>query len=426
MRILHVLSQHPEATGSGIYVRAMIVAAARRGHRNYLLAGVSGPDPPAIPELPPQRCRWVHFQGPDLPFAVPGMSDVMPYPSTRFGDLEPAAIAAYQAAFDRRLREAAADFRPHLIHSHHLWLVTARARRLFPDLPLVASCHGTDLRQFRQCPHLRSRVAGACRRIDAVLALSRIQRDEIAALYGIAPRRIHVAGAGYDPERFFPAPKPPPDPVRLLFAAKLSRTKGAAWLLRALARIEAPAWRLTLAGEGSGPEKEEILGLARPLGKRVEVRGLMDQAALAREMRRAHVFVLPSFFEGLPLVLLEALASGCRLVATALPGVQELFGPIADPAVWLVPLPPMAEIDTPAADGAADFVQRLAQAVGGQARAALLEPSPDLTAVGPLLARYTWDGVFNAVAGAYEGAQREVHEPDRGDVPHGQRDATQR
>ena len=40
MKILHLLSQRPEATGSGIYIQAMIREAARRGHENFLLAGV--------------------------------------------------------------------------------------------------------------------------------------------------------------------------------------------------------------------------------------------------------------------------------------------------------------------------------------------------------------------------------------------------
>ena len=406
MRILHVLSQRPEATGSGIYVRAMIAAAARRGHDNFLLAGVPGPVAPEVSEVPADHCRFVHFKGADLPFEVAGMSDVMPYPSCRFIDLSPPEIDAYRAAFDRRLKEAAVEFRPDLIHSHHLWMVTARVRVLFPDLPLVTSCHGTDLRQFRQCGHLRPLVADACRRIDAVLALSRIQKEEIADLYAITPQRIHIAGAGYDETRFYPEAKPAADPVQILFAGKLSRTKGAVWLLKALAGIDTPDWRLTVVGGGSGEEQEEVLHMAGRLGDRVTVTGPIDQAALAVRMRRAHLFVLPSFFEGLPLVLLEALASGCRLVATALPGVRELFETIPDPAIRLVALPRMADIETPAADGVQDFVERMATALTVQMRAAIKAPTPDLNAYHRLLTSYTWDGVFRSVEAVYERVAR--------------------
>jgi glycosyltransferase involved in cell wall biosynthesis len=213
-------------------------------------------------------------------------------------------------------------------------------------------------------------------------------------------------GAGYDPARFHPAPKPLPAPVRIVYAGKLSRTKGVAWLLRALKRIEDLPWHLELVGGGRGPEKAEVLDLAEGLGHRVTVAGLIDQAALAERMRRAHIFVLPSFFEGLPLVLLEALACGCRLVATDLPGVRELFVSLADPAVRLVPLPPLAGVDTPTDSGGQDFQGRLAAALGDQVRAAAQQPDLDLSPFQSLLARYTWDGVYQRVEAVYAGCMR--------------------
>lgn len=404
MRILHLLSQRPEATGSGIYVRAMIAAAAARGHENFLLAGIPGDTRPEVPELPAHHCRFVRFAGGDLPFDVVGMSDAMPYDSCRFIDLTDDQIRAYSAAFEAGLQAAVDAFRPDLIHSHHLWLLTALARNRFPEHPMVTGCHGTDLRQFRHCPHLRPAVAAACRRLDAVLALSEIQGTEIAELYGIAPHRIHVVGAGYDPVRFYPAPKPRPGPVRIVYAGKLSRTKGMAWLLRALKQIEELPWRLELVGGGKGPERAEVLDLVEDLGHRVTVAGLIDQAALAQRMRRAHIFVLPSFFEGLPLVLLEALACGCRLVGTDLPGVRELFAAFADPALRLVPLPPLAGVDTPTEHGGQDFQNRLADALAEQIRAAEGRPDLDLSPFQPLLARYTWDGVFQRVEAVYAGS----------------------
>lgn len=406
MRILHLLSQRPEATGSGIYVRAMIAAAAARGHENFMLAGIPGDSRPEVPELPPDHCRFVRFAGVDLPFAVVGMSDAMPYDSCRFIDLTDDQIQAYHAAFTRNLQAAMDDFRPDLIHSHHLWLLTALARNRFPEHPMVTSCHGTDLRQFRHCAHLRPAVAGACRRLDAVLALSRVQKAEIAELYDIDPRRIHVVGAGYDPARFYPVPKPRPAPVRIVYAGKLSRTKGVAWLLRALKQLEHLPWLLELVGGGKGPEKAEVLALAEDLGRRVTVAGLIDQAALARRMRRAHIFALPSFFEGLPLVLLEALASGCRMVATDLPGVRELFAELADPAARLVPLPPLAGVDTPTESGGQDFRDRLAAALADQILAAAANPDLDLSPFQPLLDRYTWAGVYQRVEAVYASCKR--------------------
>ena len=92
---------------------------------------------------------------------------------------------------------------------------------------------------------------------------------------------------------------------------------------------------------GSRAEKAECLALAAQLGEeRVTVHGPMLQAELADLFKQAHIFVLSSLFEGLPLVLLEALACGCRLVATDLPGVREVLGGVA--AEWLERVEPVS------------------------------------------------------------------------------------
>ena len=84
---------------------------------------------------------------------------------------------------------------------------------------------------------------------------------------------------------------------------------------------------------------------------------------LAKLMRRCSVCVLPSFYEGLPLVLIEALACGCRLIATSLPGIKEQLAPRLGSALELVPLPKLKGIDTPSPEGLAAFVDDLTTAI---------------------------------------------------------------
>ena len=74
MKILHLLSQRPEATGSGIYIQAMIREAARRGHENFLLAVVPRGEEVQPAGLASTACEFVTFHGGDLPFPVVGMS----------------------------------------------------------------------------------------------------------------------------------------------------------------------------------------------------------------------------------------------------------------------------------------------------------------------------------------------------------------
>ena len=409
MKILHLLSQRPEATGSGIYIQAMIREAARRGHENFLLAGVPQGEEPQPDGLGAAACEFVRFQGGDLPFAVVGMSDIMPYPSTRFADLPPMDVELYERCFADKLQEVVARIHPQLIHSHHLWLLTATARRLFPHLPLVATCHGSDLRQFHFCPHLRPRVLAGCRELDGIMALSGAQKHDIIRLYDIPGDRIEVVGAGYNEALFRPQVKPTTDPVQLVYAGKLSRAKGVPWLLRALGNLGHLPWMLHLVGGGTGEERDEVLELAAALGDRVHLWGPQPQEELARLMGQAHLVVLPSFFEGLPLVVLEALACGCRVVTTALPGVEELLGGYDTEAILLVDRPRLLGQDTPRQEDEDGFVRDLADALARQILAARERPEIDQREVGEILENYFWSRVFARVEQVYLGALG--HEP---------------
>ncbi len=158
MKLLHLLSQRPDSTGSGFYVQAIIREAKKSGHDSFLVAGISGKVGADIGSIPAENCSFVRFEGLDLPFPIPGMSDVMPYKSKRFNELTDDELELYERCFAKTIAHAVSRFKPDLIHSNHLWLMTAITRDLFPDILLVTSCHGTDLRQFKNCVHLRPRI----------------------------------------------------------------------------------------------------------------------------------------------------------------------------------------------------------------------------------------------------------------------------
>lgn len=405
MRILHALSQRPDSTGSGIYIQSLLREAATAGHENFLLAGIQRGREPDLDEPPAPRRAFVRFGGADIDFPIVGMSDVMPYASARFRDLEPAQLDAYESVFGERLDRVVADFRPDLIHSHHLWLLSSLVRRRFPDLPVVTNCHGSDLRQFRNCPHLRERVLAGCRDLDGVVVLSRAMRDDVLELYGIPPERVHVVGAGYDDRLFRPGTKPVPDPVQVLYAGKLSRAKGVPWMLRALGRLEPGSWRLHLVGSGGGPEAAECLALARELGPAVEAHGAVPQAELAGLMRASHLFVLPSFFEGLPLVVVEALAAGCAVVATDLPGIRELVDDAPASAVRRVALPRLEDSDRPLAQDEEAFTARLAEALGAAIHGLGRGEGPGPQELEPIVSACRWPGIFDRIGAIWQDAK---------------------
>ncbi len=408
MNVLYLLSQRPEMTGSGVYVVELMRCAAKQGLSTALLAGT--PSDSGIPEpvraIPCRAMAEVRF-GKDLPFPVTGMSDVMPYPSSRWRDLSDAQLDNYVAVFTKRLECMVSEFKPDVIHANHLWVLTALARRLFPHIPMIASCHGSDLRQFSNLPHLAATVQPACRKLDAILALSSAQARTIQELYAIPSERIHVVGAGYASSIFNDTPPAERNPIRLLYAGKLSRAKGVPWLLRACAELDVP-FRLDLCGGSSGDDYDLCRTLAGRINEShgsdtVTLHGNVSQSRLAELMRKASVFVLPSFFEGVPLVLLEALACGCRLVATDLPGVREVFSGASSDLIRRVPLPRLLHADEPVQQDEEGFITALREAIQIQ----LAPPASTSDKLEKerkkLLAGADWSAVFQKIFGIYNG-----------------------
>lgn len=401
LKILHVLGQRPDSTGSGIYLQSMMREAAKCGHKNFMIAGIQPDRDVELHSVSLEQCCFVRFNGGDISFLIPGMTDIMPYPSSRFVDLSAHDIETYETVFSRVLTETAARFRPDIIHSHHNWLLSSLARRLFPNIPVVTTCHGTDLRQFQNCPHLREKVLSGCRRLDAAMVLTGAQKDYIVRNYRLQPEKLVVTGAGYNDSLFTTGAKPSPRPVQLVYAGKLLNAKGLPWLLNALKTITTPEWRMHIVGGGSGKEMEECMRLAQELGERVVVHGQIPQARLAAIFKKAHIFVLPSLFEGLPLVVLEALASGCRVVATDLPGVMEIVGNVKADYISLVRTPRLRKMDQPYPEDLAAYEQNLSQALKFQMAEAINRPRIDLSLIEDKLAAFTWKGVFDRVQKVY-------------------------
>lgn len=402
LKILHLLSQRPDSTGSGIYVQAMIREAAACGYDNYLIAGVPSDGCDGTDCIEPDKSMLVNFHHADVSFHITGMSDVMPYESTRFCDLSEDDLNEYETAFSEILQNAVHRFKPDIIHSHHLWIVSSLARQLFPNIPMVTTCHGSDLRQFQNCAHLQEKVLLGCRKIDVIMALSETQKKDIIRHYNLASEKIMVTGAGYNDRLFYLTSKPNPDPVQLVYAGKLSNAKGVPWFLRALQSIRAPAWQLHLLGSGSGTEKEQCLMLAKEMGKKVIVYGALPQNSLAEIMRQSHILVLPSFYEGLPLVVLEGLASGCRIVTTDLPGTTEIIGDLDTDLITLVSTPRLRFTDQPYEEDEYSFEQNLKKAIWQQIKAASRAAKIDLSPVQEKLDSYTWAGIFKKVRKAYQ------------------------
>lgn len=136
---------------------------------------------------------------------------------------------------------------------------------------------------------------------------------------------IDIVHCGINPSRYDTGPKRDRD-QRLLFVGRLAAVKGIPILLEALVKLRAqhPGVRLTLVGDG--PERESLKALAARLGvaDMVTFAGYADEDGVAAHLAGSDIFVLPSFAEGVPVVLMEAMAARLPVVASRVAGVPEL------------------------------------------------------------------------------------------------------
>jgi len=303
------LSQRPSRTGSGITLESMVRLATTAGWQQAAVVGVPANDTQIhVGGLPETDIYPVRFSGdepdntrPDLNFPVPGMSDVMPYSSSVWSTLDKAKLTAYRTVWQKHLKHTIETFKPNLIHSNHIWLVSSLIKDVAPDIPVVTTCHATGLRQLSLTPDLADEVISGCRRNDHFFVLRYDHADDLATTLRIPRNRITVAGVGFRDEIFCPSSSR--DNILskdLLYVGKFSKAKGLPQLLDAFVQLrkQKPQLKLHVAGNGSGPEAEKLRTRMENLQPDVIMHGMLDQENLARLMQRCRVCVLPSFYEG--------------------------------------------------------------------------------------------------------------------------------
>ena len=222
-----------------------------------------------------------------------------------------------------------------LVHAHQgedvavLPLAAAVARRA--DVPLVVTVHCSVTRTLDRGRRRPLTVLGppveraVLRRADAVLVLTELAA-QAAVDDGLDPDRVHVVPSGFSPA-LFAGPHADPTPhvphPRVLFAGRLADQKRPLDAVAAHARM---ADDVQLVVVGDGPLRAEVQAAvaASPARDRVHLLGLVPHEQVPAHLAHADVFVLPSQYEELGSVLVEAMASGLPVVANRIGGIPAL------------------------------------------------------------------------------------------------------
>ena len=181
-------------------------------------------------------------------------------------------------------------------------------------------------------------LAEKVRRAAFVVAISSFGRSQLYRWAGQADwPRLHVVHCGLEREFHAQAGGPPPAVAQLVCVGRLCEQKGQLLLLQAVHRVRAKGTALQLVLAGDGEMRAEVERRIDALGLRAHVRvtGWIESSQVRAEILAARALVLPSFAEGLPVVIMEAMALGRPVVSTCVAGIPELVRDGHDG--WLVP-----------------------------------------------------------------------------------------
>ena len=419
LRVLTAICQKIGSTGSGVVVREVVDRVAESGAECLVICAAEENEAfERVFRSSTVEIRPILFNSRAdraLPYAIPGMSDRMPYESMRFLDLNFEQLSIYLSVWRSHIFDAVQSFRPHLIHVHHLWLLAAVCAAVAPGVPIVVSVHGTDLHRARQCSHLASLVAPWTGCFSRFLALTEESATEATSLYSLPIDRIIVMGNGYNDALF--APKRIPDMSTLtkygleelpgqrviLFVGKYVEWKGIEWLLRAFARLNVDGdsgATLVIGGTGPEVERQRYIDLARELeiADHVILTGQISYEDVGELMNIASVFVLPSYCEPFGLVLLEALACGSRVVSTNQAGPASFVPRSLVSSRDAILINGLAE-PLPAVSERESFVYSLSIAISEQvAKPLSFERRCEISAS---VSHLTWDSYVQRVTGVY-------------------------
>jgi len=233
-------------------------------------------------------------------------------------------------ALRRRVRELHESQRIDLIHAHAALPCGEAAVMIAAELkiPCVVSAHGLDVYGDRQCGQWLGRWAkrlslNVYRRATRIACISERVRQQLAS---DLQQKASVVYNGVDGEMFSPG-SGPASPGRILSVGNLIPTKDHALLLRAFAQVQKKVPHSELEIIGDGPERVRLEGLAKALGSdsQVRFRGRQDRKAVARAMQNCAVFALPSRYEGLGCVYLEAMACARPVIGCTGQGIDEVI-----------------------------------------------------------------------------------------------------
>ena len=328
MHVLIVPSWYPttETPLYGIYFAEQARCLADHG----LKVGVVYPEQQSLRHLSWQRLRAKHFQTEWS--REDGIPTLRRYGWNVWSRFPPGQRCRVRSAVQLADQYVERYGIPDLLHAQSGRWAGAAAARIGHryDVPYVLHEHFTGFQRDAIFPWRWPVVCEGYRHADAIATVSTPLRNAIAS-QGLATSSNIDLHPNLAPTSYFhppPTSRPPPPPLHLVTIAHLSPRKNIEGLINAFARAPLSA-AASLTVVGGGPERSRLEAQAGRLGldETVQFLGQLDRSGVREALWNAHAFVLPSHQETFGVVILEAMATGLPVVATACGGPEDIVTP---------------------------------------------------------------------------------------------------
>ncbi len=240
-------------------------------------------------------------------------------PKQRLKAVAHTLLGIYYAALLQRIR-------PDHIHVHHgyfgAWVAMVASRVL--GIRFSMTLHGSDL--LLHAPYLDTKLANC----SFCITISEYNRRYLMERFpGVLPEKIIVSRLGVDPAAGNSPRQEQGSSLKILAVGRLHAVKNHAFLVRACVQLRnhEVAFACSIAGEGPERPHLELLIRKHRLEEQINLLGLVPLNKMDSRYRQADLVVLTSRSEGLPLVLMEAMAHGRIVLAPAITGIPEIVIP---------------------------------------------------------------------------------------------------